>query len=207
MKRRLYDEYPILIKAINFINISNTNSNHLPYHGIDHLFSVLQMCYEIIIRNNAYEYDVNFKLELYLAALFHDYAHSGGKLSDDINIINALEGLYLFHKANPEFDLNITSKIIRATEYPYSIQDNELELFEQKIIRDADMCYLFQPLSIVKLYSGLRSEFNTDYNIFLTNQYNFLSNIKFNTEYHNNLWQNEVKDMRLNELELLKKYV
>jgi len=203
----LYEKYPILIKAINFINISNGSSNHLQYHSIDHLFSVFQMCFEIIHYNKVYDYDVNYKLELYIAALFHDYAHSGGKLTDSENIINALDGVMLFHKANPEFDLNIVIQIIKATEYPYTIDENDFTLFEQKIIRDADMCYLFQPLSIVKLYSGLRSEFGTDYNTFLNNQFNFLNNVKFYTEYHNNLWENSVKELRLNELEMLKQYV
>lgn len=207
MKKKLYEEYPILIKAINFINISNGESNHLPYHGIDHLFSVFQMCYEILHYNKSYEYDVNYKLELYIAALFHDYAHSGGKLSDAENIINALDGVMLFHKANPEFDLNIVVQIIKATEYPYTISDAEITLLEQKIIRDADMCYLFQPLSIVKLYCGLRNEFGTDYNTFLNNQYNFLNGVTFYTEYHNNLWLETVKEYRLNELEMLKQYV
>ena len=203
----LYEKYPILIKAINFINISNGSSNHLQYHNIDHLFSVFQMCFEIVHYNKIYDYDVNYKLELYIAALFHDYAHSGGKLTDSENIINALDGVMLFHKANPEFDLNIVIQIIKATEYPYTIDESDFTLFEQKIIRDADMCYLFQPLSIVKLYSGLRSEFGTDYNTFLNNQFNFLNNVKFYTEYHNDLWENSVKELRLNELELLKQYV
>lgn len=204
---KLYQKYPILIKAINFINISNGESNHLPYHGIDHLFSVLEMCYKIITNNISYENDVNYKLELYIAALFHDYAHSGGKLTDSENIINALDGVMLFHKANPEFDLNIVIQIIKATEYPYTIDENDFTLFEQKLIRDADMCYLFQPLSIVKLYSGLRSEFGTDYNTFLTNQINFLNSVKFYNDYYNSMWNTVIKQERLNELEMLKQYV
>jgi len=204
---KLYQKYPILIKAINFINISNGESNHLPYHGIDHLFSVLEMCYKIITNNISYEYDVNYKLELYIAALFHDYAHSGGKLNDSENIINALDGVMLFHKANPEFDLNIVIQIIKATEYPYTIDENDFTLFEQKLIRDADMCYLFQPLSIVKLYSGLRTEFGTDYNTFLTNQINFLNGVKFYNDYYNSMWNTVIKQERLNELEMLKQYV
>lgn len=200
----LYTKYPILIKAINFINISNGRSNSCPYHGIDHLFEVFKMVHNIILNNTIYEYDVNYKLELYIAALFHDYAHSGGVLTDDKNIINALEGLYLFHQANPYFDLSITTEIIKATEYPYSIKDEDIKLFEQRLIRDADMCYLFDDLSVVKLYYGLRVEFKKDLNEFYNNQYNFLNNVQFYNEYYNNLWNTSVKDIRLKELQLLK---
>ena len=201
---KVYENYPILIKAINFINISNTLSNNLPYHGIDHLFSVFEMMHNIIENNPSYVIDD--KKELYLASLFHDYSHSGGELKDSENIINALDGLILFHKANPDFNLEITISLIKATEFPYVISENELS-FYQKLMRDADLCYLFSDLSIVKLYNGLRNEFKSGYNTFLINQFNFLNSVKFYNDYYNKLWETEIKEIRLKELELLKKYV
>lgn len=200
---KIYENYPILINAINFINISNTESNNLPYHGIDHLFCVFEMMHNIIDNNS---YDIDNKKELYLASLFHDYAHSGGSLTDKENIINALDGLILFHKAHHDFNLEIAIDLIKATEFPYNIKEEDLS-FLQKLMRDADLCYLFSNLSIVKLYNGLRNEFKSGYNTFLTNQFNFLNSVKFYNEYYNKLWQNEIKEIRLKELELLKKYV
>lgn len=188
-------------KAINFLSISNP-SNFLPYHGIDHLWSVYNSC--MLMINQSPE-TIKDK-ELLIAALFHDYDHSGGKLSDAQNITNALMGVQLFHQANPEFDLFYVKFLISCTEYPYTVEESDLTI-ESKMLRDADMCYLFEDLSIVKLYSGLRKEFNQGLTLFLNNQFNFLSNTKFYIPDNQTKWENGIKEQRLKELNELKKYV
>jgi hypothetical protein len=192
----------LILNAINFLNISNP-SNFLPYHNIDHLWMVYNYCQKITdMINNS---DVK-ETELFIAALFHDYNHSGGKLTDNFNIDNAIEGVTLFHKAHPEFDLNYVSYLIKCTEYPYSVLDIDLTI-EAKILRDADLSYVFEYISIVKLYCGLRKEFNQTLILFLNNQFNFLSNINFYIPEFQNLWKGGIQELRLLELEELKAHV
>lgn len=190
----------LYIKAINFINLTNP-SNHLPYHGIDHLFSVFEHT-KLVLENDSTVKGLLKDTDLLIAALFHDYDHSGGKATDDVNINNAIQGVSIFHTANPEFDLNNVIYLIRCTQYPYVVSDEELTT-EAKLLRDSDMCYLLQDLSIVKLYSGLRAEFGNSLDDFLNNQYKFISNLKFEIDYNIKMWE-ILKDKRLKELQLLK---
>lgn len=193
----------LYINAINYLSISNP-SNHLPYHSIDHLWFVYNSCREII---STFQNNVEIKeRELLIAALFHDYDHSGGKLKDSENIVNAILGVQLFHQANPVFDLEYVKYLITCTEFPYVISDEELSL-EAKILRDADLSYVFDDISIVKLYTGLRKEFNQNLFEFLNNQYNFLSSLKFYTKYFQNKWELSIRQKRLDELEALKTHV
>lgn len=195
---QIYEEYPLTLKGIKFLN-ENNPSNNVPYHGIDHLFEVFKFSYSIsqFVTND----EIN-KLELLMACLFHDYNHSCGKLKDSENISNAIDGLTMFHKIYPEFDLEMTKDIILATEYPYTLPDEGLTI-EQKIIRDSDMCYLFNDISIVKLYQGLRTEFNQNLDDFLSNQGKFLDNVHFYTDKCQQMWSYSYKDVRKKELEML----
>jgi len=200
---QIYEQYPLTVKAINFINLKNP-SNNVPYHGIDHLFEVFRFSYTIfendIVCKSTSTQNLN-KLEILIAALFHDYNHSTGRLTDSENISNAILGLNEFYDLYPYFDLDVVKSIIYATEYPYTISDQELSL-EQQIIRDADMCYLFYDLSIVKLYQGLRTEFSKDLPTFLDNQKVFLDNMSFYTDRCQKLWI-LYKDIRKKELNML----
>ena len=84
---QIYEEYPLTLKGIKFLN-ENNPSNNVPYHGIDHLFEVFKFSYSIsqFVTND----EIN-KLELLMACLFHDYNHSCGKLKDSENISNAID--------------------------------------------------------------------------------------------------------------------
>jgi hypothetical protein len=198
---QIYEKHPLTLKAITFINESNP-SNNAPYHGIDHLFEVFKFSYTIFENDTLCKSIKINKLELLIACLFHDYNHSTGRLKDSENISNAIDGLTEFHKIYPEFDLEISKDIIRATEYPYTLPDEGLTI-EQQIIRDSDMCYLFNDISIVKLYQGLRTEFNQNLDDFLSNQSKFLDNVQFYTEKCQQMWSYSYKDVRKKELEML----
>jgi len=198
---QIYEQYPLLIKAINFINISN-KSNNLPYHGIDHLFEVMRFCYVTMENDDLCKESMINKKELLIAALFHDYNHSGGKETDDVNITYAIDGVKLFYNENPVFDLDEVISLIKITQYPYTVLESDLTL-SGKILRDSDLCYLFHDLSIVKLYSGLRSEFGNSLSDFLKNQTNFLESVNFNIERNYLMWNNLYKDIRFRELNML----
>lgn len=188
---KYYIKFPILTKAIKYIIQLNNSTN--TYHNIDHLFNVFKYCTILseqeIIKN---------ELELYIAALFHDYNHIG-KMSNDKK---AKEAVTTFHSLYPQFNLEYVHYLIDATEYPYTVNENLLTI-EAKIIRDADMSYIIEDISIVKLYYGLRNEFEQPLNEFLENQVKFYTNIKFYTQYMQNIWY-KIKEDKLKEIEFLK---
>lgn len=191
----------LFFKAINYIS-QTSESNFLPYHGIDHLYTVY-LWSDIIAEHSDLSEN---RTELLIAALFHDYNHSGGVLTDSENITNAIIGLKQFHLLHPEFNLEYACYLIKCTEYPYKIEDNELDEYGQ-VIRDADMSYMFEAISTTKLYTGLRTEFKQDLKTFYKNQYNFLTSLKFYTKYASDLWENVYKNVRLKNLEDLMKNV
>lgn len=195
----IYNKYPIIGKALNFINLTNS-SNNCHYHGIDHLFTVFEHCVHVL--NETHENLITHELELYLAALFHDYEHKGKMGNDFENIDKAKKGVLDFYNIYPEFDINEVLFLISCTEYPYIIKESDLT-YEAKILRDADMSYLLQDISIVKLYYGLRTEFNMNLIDFINGQINFFNNLKFYDTYTQLRWIS-IKNNRIAELEYLK---
>lgn len=200
----------IINKAIVFI-IKNNKSNNLPYHGIDHLFEVYNNCKTLIdfsemdqfILNEDSE-EVNYETELLIAALFHDYNHSGGKLKDIENIEIAIKGCKEFlDTIDHDLNIDVIESVIKATEYPSPIK-GDLTI-EQKIIQDADMCYLLNDIAIVKLYYGLREEFGVELDKFLENQLAFFETVKFNSRLYSDIWYNTYKNIRIEEVKELMK--
>ena len=193
---KYYIKYPVLIKALKFINQTNPGNKNT-YHNIDRLFTVFK--YTTILSE---QISIKNEIELFIAALFHDYNHLGKMGNDNLNIEKAKYTVAEFHKLFPEFNLDIVHYLIDCTEYPYTVKDKALTI-EGKMIRDADMSYILEDISIVKLYYGLRNEFDQTLETFLDNQTNFLSNVKFYTPYLQNIW-NSIKEDKLYEIELLK---
>lgn len=200
----------IINKAIVFI-IKNNKSNNLPYHGIDHLFEVYNDCKTLIDFSQMDQFslnedseEVNYETELLIAALFHDYNHSGGKLKDSENIEIAIKGCKEFLDTI-DYDLNfdVIESVIKATEYPSPLK-GDLTI-EQKIIQDADMCYLLNDIAIVKLYYGLREEFGVELDKFLENQLAFFETVKFNSRLYSDIWDNTYKNIRIEEVKELMK--
>jgi len=72
--------------------------------------------------------------------------------------------------------------IIKATEYPYVIAEEDLT-FEQKIIRDADMMQCYTDNYLQQVVLGLGQEMKWDLKASLSNQPKFWSNTKFYTDY------------------------
>lgn len=192
----IYTQYPVLIDAIKYIIENNPGNGH-SYHGIDHLFTVFKYACDVSEYNKCEN-----RLELLVAALFHDYDHKGKMGNDNENILKACDGLSEFHTLFPVFDLAFACYIITCTEYPYVVPEEDLTK-EGKIIRDCDLSYLFEDLSIVKLYYGLRTEFGTTLEQFVSSQDKFFNSVKFYDDVLQLNWEH-AKSNRFAELELLK---
>lgn len=199
---KTYNKHPLIVKAIKYI-IQNNISNINPYHNIFHLFYVFKYV-NYISKISNYECSI----DLYIAALFHDYAHIGKMGNDSLNIQKAIVGVIEFQKENLELfnsqcNINNIAHLIKCTEYPYIIPEEDLGI-EGKIIRDADMSYMFEDVSIVALYYGLNKEFGNDLEQFLNNQEKFFLGIKFYNPILQNEWLNGYREDRLLELKMLK---
>jgi len=196
----------ILYNAKVYILENNLVEND--YHNNEHMVNVFNNAM-ILFNHYKDEYELTpyNKLCLGLAALFHDFNHSGGKLKDSENIELALVSLKEFLDTITEFT-KFTNKsdlysqienIIIATEFPHL--DIDLDIL-QKIIRDADtMGGIIEGWKSV--VANLASEYNKSLEEFIPTQIKFLDTVKFNTDYCNELLKNN-KEKIIEELNKMK---
>jgi len=141
--------------------VSFNTSNNLPYHNFYHAECVFLNCYEGALLSNLEEDEIR---GLCVAALFHDFNHSGGNLTDDKNITEAIKGLEIAQKyaSSAHLGLNKLSletaiNAIKITEYPYV---KEPSTVPEQIIRDADLMQIYEEdrRTLLKQYLGLKAE-------------------------------------------------
>ena len=149
-------------------------------------------------------------LLLQIAIFFHDFNHSGGEYIDKINIQFAIQAINDFKKEYS--DNNLTDEdweqikeIIKATEYPYILNDENLTIC-QKIIRDLDLLMGLEATFIETTIVGLAKEFNSSIESMIKNQINFMKSVKFYTLYCKDI-QDLILSSRLNDLEELHKII
>ena len=176
----IINEYDSLKAGLKYI-INNSTSNNAPYHNLNHMLTVTRHVY------NALEFmnlsDAKRNEETLLAALFHDFNHSMGKEVDSINISYAKEGLVDFLKDKDyDLDINFMFSILDATQYPYVLPVNELNVY-QLLIRDCDLCQGFEYDWIKQCILGLSIEMNYTFNDILKGNRAFITNSVYHTEY------------------------
>ena len=189
----------IFYSAKTYILENNIVEND--YHNNEHMINVFNNAMMLFdYYKDEFGLTPYDKLILGLAALFHDFNHSGGKLKDSENIELALASLKDFLSSIDKSDLyNDIKNIIVATEFPHL--DIDLDPL-QKIIRDADtMGGIIEGWqSVVK---NLASEYNKTLMEFIPTQIKFLNSVKFNTDYCNQLLKDN-KDAIITELNNMK---
>ena len=86
-----------------------------PYHNFRHMLHVTTMCYFACTYHRG-ELTGRDMRNILIAAMLHDFDHSGMMGNDDLNILRALRGLdkYLASEDRPHRDT--IAAIIRATE-------------------------------------------------------------------------------------------
>jgi hypothetical protein len=173
----IINKHPELQKAFSWI-MKNSTSNNLPYHNFNHLLTVMRYTYGAC---QFYELTKKEEKEMLMAALFHDVNHSGGEFRDDVNVQMAKETVTKFIV---QFCDHINSdevcRIINATEYPYVIEPEVMDL-KQQIIRDADLMQVFEPNWIQQLMLGLCLEMGITMGEMIPGQRDFLMKSQFNT--------------------------
>lgn len=158
--------------------LKRSSSNFLPYHNFYHIMCVVENCDDIA---SSVGFVNSEKRALAIAAIFHDFGHSGGKLKDDENVKNAINSF--LSMSLEEQDVNdLIVEIIKATEYPYVIPDDKLTIY-QKVIRDADLMQTFEKNYLQQNWLGLSQELGADFLTFLGKSKEFWDNVKFHTDY------------------------
>jgi len=177
---------------------ANNPSGDLPYHNNTHLYHMARIADQLLLTSNLY---VGRKPEvaLVLACLFHDFDHSGGKLSDRENIDRAIAGLRWFAETglgqktrDRGIDFDEVEALIRVTEFPF-IHTPTTEL--ERCIRDADVLYSFSTVGVAHVVGGLRKEIAVmtgnmiEPKAFVEKQREFVNGLHLYTEPGRYLWQ------------------
>jgi hypothetical protein len=198
----IISQYPSLSKALKWIIFTN-ESNNAPYHNLNHLLTVTRHCW------NAVEYDndgYDLREELLMAALFHDYNHSMGKFKDDVNVSVAKKQLAIFI-INNHIDLKLDKmlEIIDATQYPYIIPTEDLNKYQQ-IIRDADLCQIYEYDWLKQNIFGLSQEMGIGVIDLIMGQKVFLESIKPITPYGKFMHKTHFKNV-MDEMDILQNII
>jgi len=192
--------HPLLEKAFSYI-IEHNESVNLPYHNTRHLVKVFDSCMEIA---ESYKISKHDLIVLGVAALFHDFNHSGGKLKDSENIQIAIYEFNNFYEKNKSsFDgihfISIAD-LITYTEFP-KVKEPENDI--QRILMDSDLIQAFDIDWFLYAIKGLSMERGVTVQKALEDQSNFINNVSYYTKYAQKLHKKEKKNYS-KKLEYLK---
>jgi hypothetical protein len=168
-----------------YITEHNTGGDN-PYHNNYHL---KQVCAFVIKGCEYYEINKEQTKLLAIAALFHDFDHSGGKFkNDDDNVNLSIKGFLKWSKL-PKEDNEMIISLIKTTRYPYTNVCEDITELE-KIIRDSDILQgIFSKDYFNKIVYALADEIGVDRKKMLEGQIGFLESSKFCTDWANNLYK------------------
>jgi len=173
------------------------SSNNNPYHNLVHSCYVLEKTYEAALYSGLFSRNVR---NLLIAAMFHDYGHSGKIGHEDKEIEKAL--YFLREIILPE-DKSYTESIaslILATKYPYQEDEdlNEAAL----ILRDADLSQILDNNWFELCVIGLSQEMGLGLKEMLKENIRFLKDLKFQSSWGKAVLQKKVVP-RLHEIQYL----
>ena len=189
-----------LMKAFNYL-IDNGTGNMNPYHNINHLLTAVKYAGHAARSERLSDYE---KRHLYFAALLHDIDHSAGETNDTDNVIRSktIALRILVDLKITDIDIDLINEILDATEYPYVIEADKLTLI-QKIMRDVDMCQMFESNWLHQIIYGIAEEAKIEFDAMLINQKKFATGVRYNT----NWGKNTLEPLRLKHIELLDKLI
>jgi hypothetical protein len=153
----------------------------LPYHNFRHMLHVTWLCHEAC-RFYQHELSMRKRRDLLIAALFHDFDHSGMSGNDALNIRRAIEGFRAHVQPEDRHRMAYIVRLIGATEYPHTVPSHELDL-SSLIIRDADLSQSMSVAWIQHVIFGLAREWGKKPIEVLRGQEAFMSKLEFHTEW------------------------
>lgn len=203
--RNLSDKYNFNTLMRTFI--ARNKSSTIPYHNNYHAFCMVLNCYDA---SKFYELANSETRDLLIAALFHDFNHSGGEYLDTENINRALLGYTECCLIKNIIPSEVVKKLIIVTEYPYKKDPDTLL---EKVIRDADLMQSTMPfgyeMCITRLgqeVSKSRSRVMSEIEI-LEGQIDFMNKVVFWTKWANTPYRvdkfNNARQVFMDKLEEL----
>ena len=184
--------------------MENNKSKYLPYHNNFHLEQVCK--YSLLIAEASGLALVDKKI-LAVAALFHDFNHSGGEFKDDSeNISTAMRGFlefdrwlkYMSYEPYSTDEKLMIYRLVTGTKYPYTTDGKDL-LLSGKILRDADILQeLFCENHINGVIRAIATESGKDFDEMLKGHIKFITGVKYLTKY-----AQDMSDSKIPEIEEL----
>jgi hypothetical protein len=161
-----------------------------PYHNIRHMLHVMWATYDGALY---YKDQISPRTlrNMLIAALFHDYNHSGKSGNDAYNIEYAIHGLKTFILDEDRTCIEEISEYIRGTQFPHL--DMELTL-AGKILRDVDITYTLSDTWIQTVGFGLAQEIGISTEAMLRGQEAFLKSLHLETEWAKKEFGSKIED-------------
>lgn len=156
---------------------------YAPYHNVRHMLHVFWEAYDGGVQMGLNPRELR---NLLIAALMHDYNHTGAKGDDQINIDRSIIGLDTHALDMDRPHLLDIRNTIRATKFPYT---EEVFTTNQLILRDADQSQTFSLVWIHNILYGLGREMEMSYEQMLRMQRPFLEKLKFSTKWGQNKFE------------------
>jgi hypothetical protein len=163
-----------------FFQARNVNNG---YHNFRHMMHVFWLCYLACIYYRS-ELSPRRMRNLLIAAMFHDFNHSGKKEPDRKQIQRATDSFLMNVLEEDNESIADILTFIRLSEYPYQLPSvsSMIEL-EVQILRDADLSQALNVAWIQQVIFGLAEEWGKEPIEILETQEKFLSDLKFSTDW------------------------
>lgn len=170
-----------------------------PYHNVRHILHVLWLCDDAISYYTPPGLGPQNCRNLLIAAMFHDFDHSGRMGHDDLEIERAVRGLKAHLQPMDQDQIQEITTLIKATEFPHNSDLGDLSL-EAKILRDADLAQCLDNAWIQQVLFGLGLEANLPIAVVLGRQKKFLSNLSFETRWAQDRFPRERIEDKIREV-------
>ena len=179
---------------------SAQNVRH-PYHNWRHMTHVMVMAY-FACKYHQDELTPLLIRKILIAALFHDFDHSGMIGHDDLNIERALRALDTHLLPEDRVDQSEIAGLIKITEFPYKRPSLGLSL-RARILRDADMAQVFSLAWMQQVIFGFASEWRKEPLDVLRLQIPFLGSTSFHTAWGQAQYPSAVIEEKIAEVKEL----
>jgi len=176
-EEKLYDGdlrhyYSLVFSAPNVNN---------PYHNFRHMMHVFCSTYEgAAFVNYQFNFGSRRLRALLIAALFHDYGHSGQMGDDGQEVTTAINFLQTNLLPSDQDLWPEIKELISATKFPHENRETSLGVM---IIRDADMSQLLSGVWLQQIIFGLAQEMSILPLANLNREIDFLHSLEFQSDW------------------------
>jgi len=168
-----------------------------PYHNFRHMLHVTRLCY-LACEFYAKALTKRKMRDLLIAAMFHDFDHTGKAGPDSVNIERALLALGKYLLPEDRVYSGEIQSFVQLSQYPYLLSSDKVGHSAQ-ILRDADGAQALNPAWIQHVVFGLAAEWGKNPLEVLHMQEGYLSNINLTTEWANQLYPESVVKAKIAE--------